>query len=100
MSGSPGAANAAHLMHLSPLLYSYQLSMAQQALGEHLMIPFPIHHNLINPRLFISASGNNMNNQNQNMNDVQRHLADLQRQYLMEMMPKAHQQQGSSRNSR
>lgn len=32
-AAAANAANAAHLMQLNPLLYSYQLQMAHQALG-------------------------------------------------------------------
>lgn len=33
-SAASVAANAAHLMQFNPLLYSYQLQMAHQALGK------------------------------------------------------------------
>lgn len=36
---------------------------------------------------------------NMNMNDIQRY-AEMQRQYLLDLMPQQHQQQPSSSNSR
>ncbi|XP_037052532.1 transcriptional repressor p66-beta-like isoform X2 [Bradysia coprophila] len=61
----------AHMMQFNPLLYSYQLSMAHQALA---------------------SAGKNLN-----VNEIQR-LAEMQRQYLMDIIPQQQQSNSNSNN--
>lgn len=86
----------AHMMQFNPLLYSYQLSMAHQ-LGkfEKRTNTFPKNCILIMFQFIAATAGKNLN-----VTEIQR-LAEIQRQYLLEMIPQQQQQQSSnSSNSR
>lgn len=99
-SAASVAANAANLMQFSPLIYSYQLQMAHQALGKksckysirQSLNSFHIHSSILS---ITASSKNNMAN-NANMNDIQR-FAEMQRQYFLDLQ---HQPQPNSSNSR
>ncbi|XP_053955078.1 transcriptional repressor p66 alpha isoform X1 [Anastrepha ludens] len=67
------AANPQHMMQFTPLLYSYQMAMAQAAQ----VAAFTNKKN---------SSSSSSKNQASNLADIQR-AAELQRQYLMEMIP-------------
>ncbi|XP_036325435.1 transcriptional repressor p66-beta isoform X2 [Rhagoletis pomonella] len=77
------AANPQHMIQFTPLLYSYQMAMAQAAQVAA----------FTNKKNSSSASSKN---QTSNLAEIQR-AAELQRQYLMEMMPQP-QAPGSSTN--
>lgn len=82
----------AHMMQqFNPLLYSYQLSMAHQALGK-----FSFFLLLLSLKFIISpiaSAGKSLN-----VNEIQR-LAEMQRQYLMDIIPQQQQQQQSNSGS-
>ncbi|CAD7003334.1 unnamed protein product [Ceratitis capitata] len=67
------AANPQHMMQFTPLLYSYQMAMAQAAQ----VAAFTNKKN---------SSSSSSKSQSSNLADIQR-AAELQRQYLMEMIP-------------
>lgn len=82
----------AHMMQFNPLLYSYQLSMAHQLGKKKYFAPKSF---VINVQFIVATAGKNLN-----VTEIQR-LAEIQRQYLLEMMPQQQQQQSSnSSNSR
>ncbi|XP_018790264.1 PREDICTED: transcriptional repressor p66-alpha isoform X2 [Bactrocera latifrons] len=76
------AANPQHMMQFTPLLYSYQMAMAQAQVAAY-----------TNKK---NSSSTSSKNQSSNLADIQR-AAELQRQYLMEMIPQP-QAPGSSNN--
>lgn len=86
----------AHMMQFNPLLYSYQLSMAHQALGNFSGVFFPWFFFILNFLfcLFSTASAG----KSLNVNEIQR-LAEMQRQYLMDIIPQQQQQQQQQSNS-
>lgn len=115
MSGNSAAAAAAnaHLMQQFNPLYMYQLQMAHQALGKksckskqslfHSQCETfkrncrqRLYAEKTNASISFAASSKN-NMQNVNFNDIQR-LAEIQRQYLLELTQ--HQQQASGSSSR
>lgn len=75
------AANPQHMMQFTPLLYSYQMAMAQAQVAAY-----------TNKK----NSSTSSKNQSTNLADIQR-AAEFQRQYLMEMIPQP-QAPGSSNN--
>lgn len=77
------AANPQHMMQFTPLLYSYQMAMAQAQVAAY-----------TNKK---NSSSSSSKNQSSNLADIQR-AAELQRQYLMEMIPQP--QAPASNNNR
>lgn len=91
-------ANPQHMMQFAPLLYSYQMAMAQaaQVAGECpnvlqlcnvVLIPnIPVAFNNNNKKSSSASSSSKNSSNASSLADIQR-AAELQRQYLLEMIP-------------